>query len=130
MVGLGIKKLASNPTHSHFYIHKEERRLEARELVCRERHKGTCVCEEGDEATWRRREGVWWVFVTMFAFKRGREFFFLIGFWFWGRKGFYFYSYFQIIDVKNYESLKSYMASSQEVKKKKVKGFGFIVYIN
>ena len=50
-VGLGIKKLASNPTHSHFYIHREERRLEARELVCRERHKGTCVCEEGDEAT-------------------------------------------------------------------------------
>ena len=57
-------------------------------------------------------------------------FFFLIRFRFWGRKGFYFYFYFQIIDVKNYESLKSYMASSQEVKKIKVKGFGFIVYIN
>ena len=57
-------------------------------------------------------------------------FFFLIGFWFWGRKEFYFYFYFQIIDVKNYESLKPYMGSSQEVKKTKVKGFGFIVYIN
>ena len=119
MVGLGIKKLASNPTHSHFYIHKEERRLEARELVCRERHKGTCLCEEGDEAMWRRREGVWWVFVTMFAFKRGREFFFFNRVLVFGEKEILFYFIFQIIDVKNYESLKSYMASSQEVKKKK-----------
>ena len=94
-----------------------------KELVCAK--KGMRLCEEEerefDESLslcLRLREGE-------------SFFFFLIRFRFWGRKGFYFYFYFQIIDVKNYESLKSYMASSQEVKKKKkVKGFGFIVYIN
>ena len=92
-----------------------------KELVCAKKEMRLCEEEERefDESL-----------SLCLRLREGESFFFLIGFWLWGRKGFYFYSYFQIIDVKNYESLKSYMASSQEVKKKKVKGFGFIVYIN
>ena len=63
------------------------KRLEVGEHVCRERHWGTCVFEEGDGTTWRRRrEGVWWICVTVFALKG--ESVFLIGFWFWAKGNF------------------------------------------
>ena len=83
-----------------------------KELVCAKKEMRLCEEEERefDESL-----------SLCLRLREGESFFFLIGFWFWGRKGFYFYFYFQIIDVKNYESLKSYMASSQEVKKKKSK---------
>ena len=92
-----------------------------KELVCAKKEMRLCEEEERefDESL-----------SLCLRLREGESFFFLIGFWFWGRKEFYFYFYFQIIDVKNYESLKPYMGSSQEVKKTKVKGFGFIVYIN